>query len=198
VRKLATKHGGHRRFPEFLGFMLNNPIRRFLNPPEQITSKLNVGSKDTVVDFGCGTGFFTVPLAKIAGRTIGIDVSGKMLDRAAENVRKNELIAEFLESDGTEIKLENDSIDLILLVHVFHEVDDKSRVLREFLRILKVSGRLVIVEKTWGGKRFSGVLGPPVIDERGVIQEVERVGFSYVKTIPSGKDGIIISKKPSL
>jgi len=175
--------------------MLNNPIRRFLSPPEQIISKLNVGSKDTVVDFGCGTGFFTVHLAKIAGRTIGIDVSSKMLDRTAENVRKNELTAEFLESDGTEIKLENESIDVILLVHVFHEVNDKPRVLREFFRILKQSGRLVIVEKTRGAKRFSGVLGPPVVDQTEVIQEIERAGFSYVDTIPRGKDAIIINKK---
>jgi ubiquinone/menaquinone biosynthesis C-methylase UbiE len=192
---LTTQHGGHRRFPGFLGFMLDNPIRRFLSPPGQIISKLNVGSKDTVVDFGCGTGFFTIPLAKIAERTIGIDVSSKMLVRAAENVRKNGFTAEFLESDGTEIKLENESIDFVLLVHVFHEVNDKPRVLREFSRILKRSGRLVIVEKTRGAKRFSGVLGPPVVDEREVVQEVERTGFSYVETIPRGKDGIIISKK---
>ncbi|MGA3407062.1 MAG: hypothetical protein ABSD49_15135, partial [Candidatus Bathyarchaeia archaeon] len=61
----------HKRFPERLSFLLYNPIRRRLNPPTRLISRLGVGDKDTVIDFGCGPGFYTIPLARIAARTIG-------------------------------------------------------------------------------------------------------------------------------
>lgn len=47
----------------------------------------------------------------------------------------------------TSPKLKAESIDLLLMVDVFHEIGNK-QVLREFSRVLKVSGRLVIVERT--------------------------------------------------
>jgi ubiquinone/menaquinone biosynthesis C-methylase UbiE len=55
-----------------------------------------------------------------------------------------------MQSDGISIGLEDESVDLIILVHVFHEIEDKNRVLREFSRLLKSSGRLIIVEGTRG------------------------------------------------
>jgi ubiquinone/menaquinone biosynthesis C-methylase UbiE len=148
-----------------------------------------------VVDFGCGAGFFTVPLAKVAGKTIAMDVSSEMLKRAASYATKSGVIVEFIKSNGTEIRLGDESVDLILVYHVFHEVEDRPRVLSEFLRIMKPAGRLVVVEKTRGSSIVSGRLGPPIIDEMGVAREIELAGFAYVETIPHGKDSIIISRK---
>jgi hypothetical protein len=65
----------------------------------------------------------------------------------------------------------------------------------EFLRILKPAGRLLIVEKTRGGHML-GKLGPPIINEAEVIDEVSEAGFATVRTIPAGNDSIIIGKKP--
>jgi len=193
--EFSRSRRSHRRFPERLAFTLNNRIRSLINPPEQLISKLNIRPKDVVVDFGCGPGFFTVPLAKVAGKTIAIDVSSQMLKRAAYYAKKSGVMVEFIKSDGTEIKLQDESVDLILLNHVFHEVEDKPKVLGEFLRTMKPAGRLVVVEKTRGGGVFSGKLGPPIIDVMEVTREMERAGFAYVETIPYGKDSIIISQK---
>jgi len=146
------------------------------------------------VDFGCGTGFYTIPIAKVVARTIAVDISPRMLERTDSNARKSGVTVELLRSDGVEIKLGGESVDLIFLNHVFHEVVDKQRVLNEFLRILKPSGRLAIVEKTRGGL-FSGKLGPPIIDQREVIQDLERAGFSLAETISCGNDSTIVGKK---
>jgi len=178
-----------------LAFTLNNRIRSLINPPEQLISKLNIGPNDVVVDFGCGPGFFTVPIAKVAGKTIAIDVSSQMLKRAASYAKKSGVTVEFIRSDGSEIRLRDDSVDLVLLYHVFHEVEDKPKVLSEFLRITRPAGRLVVVEKTRGGSIFSGRLGPPIIDETEVTREMERAGFAYVEKIPHGKDSIIVGQK---
>jgi len=178
-----------------LAFTLSNPIRSFLHPPEQFISKLHVGARDTVVDFGCGTGFFTVPLAKVAGKTIAIDVSSRMLERAASYAKRSGVTVEFMKSDGTEVRLGDESVDLVLLNHVYHEIENRPRVLAEFLRIMRPSGRLAIVERTRGVKMLSGIFGPPIIDETEVIQEIKRAGFIFAQTVPHGKDSIIIGQK---
>jgi ubiquinone/menaquinone biosynthesis C-methylase UbiE len=191
----AQDHHVHKRFPERLAFTLNNRVRRSLEPPDRLISKLGLRASDVVVDFGCGPGFYTIPMAKIVARTIAVDISPRMLERTDSNARKNGVTVELLTTDGTEIKLGDGSVDLIFLNHVFHEVIDRRKVLSEFLRILKRSGRLTVVERTRGGL-FSGKLGPPIIDKTQVAQDLERAGFSLAETIAYGNDSIIVGKKP--
>jgi len=194
---MDSQNHAHKRFPERLAFTLNNSIRGFLQPPDQLVSKLNIRPSDVVVDFGCGPGFFTVPLAKIAAKTIAVDVSPRMLESAASYAKKSGVTVHFLTSSGTEIKLEDHSVDMVFLNHVFHEIEEKPIVLREFLRIMRPSGRLVIVERTRGSRLFAGKLGPPMIDQTEVTQEIERAGFAFAKTIRHGNDSIIIGQRPS-
>ena len=191
---MAAKAHAHHRFPEKMAFLLNNPIRRKLNPPERLISKLDIDSGDVVVDFGCGPGFITIPLARVVGRTIGVDVSPKMLERAGQLAKKAKVSVELLQSDGTGLKLEDRNVDLILLNHVFHEVENKVATLHEFSRILKPSGRVAIVERTSGDGLLSK-FGPPVIDEEEVTHELKDAGFNNVHAIPYGKDSIIIGRK---
>jgi ubiquinone/menaquinone biosynthesis C-methylase UbiE len=185
----------HKRFPESMAFTLNNRIRRLLEPPDRLISKLDLRPNDVVMDYGCGPGFFTVPLAKVVSRTIAVDVSPRMLDIAASNARKNGATIELLRTDGTEIKLEDGTVDLIFLNHVFHEIADRARVLSEFRRIMKRSGRLAIVERTRRGL-FAWAPGPPIIDQAEVVQELERAEFTLAQTIPRGNDSIVIGRKP--
>jgi SAM-dependent methyltransferase len=184
----------HRRYPEWLAFTLNNRVRRFLEPPERLVSKLGLRATDTVVDFGCGPGFYTIPIAKAVARTIAVDVSPRMLEKTASNAKRNDVTVETLVTNGEEIKLGDGTVDLILLTHVFHEVADRQKVLGEFLRIAKRSGRLAIVERTRGGA-FGWAGGPPVIDQTEVIQELERAGFTLDRVVSHGNDSIVIGKK---
>lgn len=192
---MTRTHEAHRRFPDGLAFMLNNPLRRFLSPPGRLVSKLKVGPKDVVLDFGCGPGFFTVALAKISAKTIGVDISPRMLERAAGHARKNGVAVELMQSDGRKIELNDESVDLVLAVHVLHEVEDRPKVLGEFFRILRLGGRLAIVERTRSNGILSGKLGPPIISEDDVIRETTRTGFTFAGTIAHGKDSIINAQK---
>jgi len=186
---------GHKRFPERLAFMLNNPLRRRLSPPENLISKLEIGPEDVMVDFGCGPGYFTVPLARIARKTYGVDISSGMLERTAAYAKKKRVDIGLIQSDGTRIDLPDESVDGILLVHVFHEVESRAKVLGEFLRILRPARRLLIVEKTHGG-RMLRKLGPPIINEDEIIDDISKAGFAAIRTVPAGNDSIIIGKKP--
>jgi len=192
---LNARSHQHKRFPEALAFTLNNRMRALLQPPDRLISKLNLRPSDVVVDFGCGPGFFTVPLSRVVARTIGVDVSSRMLEKAAKHAKKSGAVVEFLRSDGAEIKLEDESVDVILLNHVFHEIDDRRRVLAEFRRIMRPSGRLIIVERTRGSRLLAGRFGPPIIDETEVAREMQQAGFTLGQSIAHGSDSIIVGQK---
>ena len=185
----------HKRYPEWLAFTLNNRIRRFLEPPDRLVSKLGLRATDVVVDFGCGPGFYSIPIAKVVAKTIAVDVSRRMLEKTASNAKKNQVTVETLMTDGKEVRLGDGTIDLILLTHVFHEVADRPKVLGEFLRIMKRAGRLAIVERTRGGP-FAWAGGPPIIDQTEVTQELEGAGFTLAQVVSYGNDSIVIGKKP--
>ena len=102
---MATRH---HRFPHKFAFLLNNSLRRHLNPPNRLISKLHIDPDDVVIDFGCGPGFYTIPLTKFAGRVIGVDVSQEMLDKVAANAKKHNVKIDLIKSDGTRINLENE------------------------------------------------------------------------------------------
>lgn len=185
----------HKRFPAKLAFMLNNPLRRHFAPPEKLISKFAVSPSDVVVDFGCGPGYFTIPIAKISRRTIGVDVSSVMLDKARTRSIKEGVQIELMQSDGTRIDLPDSNVDLIILVHVFHEIENQRKVLTEFLRILKPEGRVVIVEKTGGNSFLAERFGPPIVNSNEIMQEITAAGFAKVTTIAHGNDSVIHGRR---
>ena len=86
-------------------------------------------------------------LARKAGKVIAVDISVEMLEKVKRKATRAGVgNIEFLQSDGTNVRLEAGTIDLILLVTVFHEIDNNTTVLKEFSRILKAPGKLVIAE----------------------------------------------------
>jgi ubiquinone/menaquinone biosynthesis C-methylase UbiE len=105
---------------------------------------------DTVCDLGCGNGFYSVKIAKLVGkrgRVIGVDIQREMLgflkDKAAEEKLGN--IEPVL---GTVIdpKLKPGSIDLVLLVDVYHEFSNPEEMLAAIRRSLKPTGRVALAE----------------------------------------------------
>lgn len=171
---------------------LDNPIRRWAQPPSELIEKLAITPTDVAMDFGCGPGFFTVELAKKAQKVIAVDLSLEMLKKAQNKVAKARVKnVEFLQSNGTSIQLADGSVDLIFLVTVFHEVGETKAVLAEFHRILKTSGRLVIVEVI-----KKGILpGAPVQNPKVLTQEVEAENFKLQQMLPYKNYGIFFFNK---
>jgi len=56
-------HKGH-PYSAIGAFLLDNPIRRLIQPPSELIEKLVINPNDAVVDFGCGLGFYTMNLQK--------------------------------------------------------------------------------------------------------------------------------------
>lgn len=117
-----------------------------------------VGSTDTVLDIGCGTGRFTMPLAEHAAHVTGYDLSEQMLDQARHKVSAAGLKADFRQGDMASMPFESGHFDVVVsmlaLMHV--PTGDRASVFAEAARVLKPGGRLVIGVKNTLFERFSG------------------------------------------
>ncbi len=166
--------------------MLTNPLRRRLAPPHRLIDQVGINHDDVVVDFGCGPGYFTVEIGRRARKTIGVDISLEMLEKARKTATKAGVTVDFIQSNGERVELPSNSVDLILLVHVYHEIADKEKALLEFRRILREGGRVVIQERT-GKKGLSRFLpGPPIFDLRKITELGVKVGFALDRVEPYG------------
>ena len=138
--------------PVWVGYFLLNPLRKILENPEKIFSKV-VYEGMTILEPGCGMGFFTLPLAKrvgVAGKVIAIDIQPKMLNGLTKRAKKEGLLERIeirrAEPDRLDIEDLSGTIDLVAAVHVVHEVPDPTEFFSEMWKALKPGGNILVIE----------------------------------------------------
>ena len=97
------------------------------------------------LDVACGSGKLTVELARVAGpsgRVVGLDFSPEMLAIA----RRQHPAIEFIEGDAQNLPFEDGSFDAVTIAFGLRNLADPVRGLREMRRVLKPSGKAVVLE----------------------------------------------------
>ncbi len=159
---------------------------KFLNP-DSILEKAGLDSDTVFADLGCGSGYFTIPASFIVKKVYAIDVQQEMLDLLSEKIRKGRLKnIETILSKESSIPLPDNSVDVLFMANVFHEVDDRGAILKEAKRILRGRGRLIIVD--W--KKIEMDFGPPVEERLGaeeVVSICEDAGFRILERLEAGQ-----------
>ena len=113
---------------------------------------------DVVLDVGCGTGWFAAGLRRAlpdgGTRVIGADLSAGMLRRA-----RDAGAWPLLQADATQLPLRTGSVDVVVCRGVLHHLPDVPAALREWRRVLRPGGAVVVAsEPTPAVDRHGGVL----------------------------------------
>ena len=135
--------------PVELADSLDSRLRRWLQNPRKILSPY-VKEGMTVLDVGCGPGFFSVELANLVGpggKVISADLQEGMLQKLGDKISGT-----VLEQRIKLVKCEKDRInaseriDFALAFYMVHEVPDKEKFFGELISILNEGGMVLIVE----------------------------------------------------
>ncbi len=171
--------------------------------PSYNIEQLSLQSGMKVADLGCGSGFYSMALAKAVGdkgRVYAIDVQKGLLDRLKkeamiEGFHNVEVVwGDVEKKHGT--KLRDESADAVVVANLLFQIGQKVDFANEIQRILRQRGKLLLID--WSGS-FGGV-GPDqdqVVAKRIGQELFEQNGFVFEREIRAGDHhwGIIMRKK---
>lgn len=125
-------------------------LERALNDLQRLMPEDQPGSFGVVADVGCGFGRSLGKLNErfAPQRLIGMDIDPEMLREAAKETAAMNISAEFICCSSSNIKLEDNSVDLLFCHQTFHHLIDQERAIKEFFRVLKPGGVLLFAEST--------------------------------------------------
>ena len=175
----------HKFDPKNAEILESRDRKNFLDP-DNILGKIGINRETVLADLGCGTGFFSIPASMLVKKVYALDVQQDMLDIMDDKIKKNRLTnINTLLSEESSIPLPDNCVDVLFMANVFHELEDRSSLLREAYRILSTRGRLVIID--WNKVEMD--FGPP-LDERLTPREVisfcKKEGFKMIETSEAG------------
>jgi len=159
---------------------MSHQVSKFENPtrlaelnPKETLRRIGLSEYDVVCDIGAGSGIFTIPAAQLTSNSVfALDINdefleiikGKANDEELPNIKPMKVAGDHYNYD-----IEVNSVDLVIMVTVFHEIADKEPLFTELRRILKSSGKLAIIEF----HQRQTPMGPPVSHRIGREQVIE-------------------------
>ena len=153
-------------------------MNRFQEPEaRRIIADLGLSPASRGLDVGCGVGLYALWLAEAVGRNghvMGMEPDSAKIE-AAQALVGGQLGAgrlEFREGDGTAIPLPDQSVDWLWCGDVLHHIVDTERALREFRRVVRPGGRIIIKESQVLAAMF--LPGYPELERRIQIAEIRR------------------------
>jgi ubiquinone/menaquinone biosynthesis C-methylase UbiE len=128
---------------------LERPERIEEERPDQVVEQMKLKPADVVADVGAGTGYFSFRISRVVtqGKVFAVDIQPEMLKII--DVRKKHFNAEnviAVESEETDAKLPENSIDVALMVDVYHEFAFPREMMLSVIKALKPGGRVVQIE----------------------------------------------------
>jgi ubiquinone/menaquinone biosynthesis C-methylase UbiE len=129
---------------------LDRPERVAEEQPDRALDAIGIPAGATVADVGAGTGYFTTRLARRVGRqgkVYAVDIQREMLARLERRLKADSIgNVELVHSSEDDPALPPTSVDLVLMVDVYHELARPQLVLRRLRTAMRQGGRLVLIE----------------------------------------------------
>jgi len=183
------QQGGHpgRLFPPSDLGLLDAPDRDLWQRPDQIMDAMGVADASVVGDIGAGSGWFTIRLARRVGPR-GIvyaeDVQKEMINATLRRVgREGFNNVKAVLGSKNDPRLPASSLDAVLMVDAYHEVEDRVSMLANLAKALKPGGRLGIIDF-----RLDGTGPGPDPEERVspdvVVNDATKAGLRLIRQEP--------------
>jgi predicted methyltransferase len=162
---------------EHWAHVFDDPKRDAWQKPHEVIQALRPKPDAVIADIGSGTGYFAVRFANMVpkGRVYGVDIEPDMVKYLAERAKREKrdnLIALAGAPDDPALP---EKVDLMLMVDVFHHIEDRTAYFRKLRGSLKPGGQIAIIDF-----RLDSPEGPPkaarVAPER-VTAELEGAGY---------------------
>jgi len=120
-------------------------IRDKFHPPIEKISRANIKQGDIVLDYGSGSGSYSIAAVKNIGpngKIIAADIHPLALKKVRKKAEKMGYAN--IETIQTDCKtgLDDESIDVLICFDVFHDISNKNDILKEFHRVLKPNSTL--------------------------------------------------------
>jgi len=134
----------------WLAYSFDNPLRRMFHDPGRLLAPF-ASRGMTVLDVGCGMGFFSLGLARLVGEegtVIAADLQPEMLSRTEARARDAGLAGriQLHRCAATELGLAGRQIDFVLAFWMVHEVPDAVAFFRQLRASLRPGGRILVAE----------------------------------------------------
>lgn len=162
---------------------LERPEREREERTDLLIENLPINPGDIVADIGAGTGYFSLPMARIVGDTgsvYSVDIQPEMLaiieDRAAEQGISNIELVLATEKDP---RLPADSIDMVLFVDAYHEFEWPWEVMSAVYESLVPGGKVVLIEYRAEDRRVP-IRELHKMTEKQARAEMDAVGLEFV------------------
>jgi predicted methyltransferase len=138
--------------------VFDDPKRDAWQKPHEVIQALAVKPDAVIADIGSGTGYFSARLANMVpkGRVFGVDTEPDMVKYLSERA-KREGLKNISAVQGTPDNPQlPEKVDLVLLVDVYHHIEDRERYFRKLTGSLKPGGRIAVIDF-----RMDSPDGPP-------------------------------------
>jgi ubiquinone/menaquinone biosynthesis C-methylase UbiE len=162
-------------------------IERWLRDEGKIfLEDIGVKKGQTVLDFGCGSGHYTIPAAKVVGergKVYAVEKDKEVLDKLMEQAKSEGLgnIKRIDTSGELKIPLETNSCDVALLYDVLHYMDKRKGIFNEAYRVLKPGAILSVYPKHYKSDEPLWAFGNLKLED--IIKEIEASNFCLERKI---------------
>src|SRR5262245_23236609 len=121
-----------------------NAARQIAEVGETTIERAAIEPDDVVLDVACGAGNATIPAAKLAARTVGLDITPELMEAGQSRAAEAGVEIEWVEGDAQDLPFDEGSFDVVTSVFGCMFAPDHAKTASELARVLKPGGRLVV------------------------------------------------------